>query len=105
MESLVSGLDKGSLIRGLQTKDALSKGEMHEKIKQLIDYWKDARGSNNVWAGKDQTKSQLIIFSKHQRVTFIKVSSIDLHILYIWRMIEIYGLKLIRRCNTNEIRT
>ena len=52
IESLVSGLDKSSLIRGLQTQDALSKGDQHDKIKQLIEYWKDGRGSNNVWAAK-----------------------------------------------------
>ena len=54
---MVSGLDRRTLIRGLQTKDALSKGELHEKLKALVAHWREIRGTNNAWAGKSFLKS------------------------------------------------
>jgi hypothetical protein len=51
IKSLISGLDRRILIRGLQTKEALAEGEINRKIQDLVTNWKDMRGTNNAWAG------------------------------------------------------
>jgi len=50
IKALVSGLDRKTLIRGLQTKESLTEGEVNNKIKDLVANWKDMRGTNNAWA-------------------------------------------------------
>ena len=50
--ALISGLDRKTLIRGLQTKEALAGGEIKQKIMDLVANWKDMRGTNNAWASK-----------------------------------------------------
>jgi hypothetical protein len=36
IKSLISGLNRATLIRGLQTKEALAEGEINAKIKDLV---------------------------------------------------------------------
>ena len=50
VKSLVSGLDKKTLVRGLQTKEAMKSGDLNTKVKELVHYWRDTRGSHNTWA-------------------------------------------------------
>ena len=50
IKALITGLDRKTLIRGLQTKESLSSGAVHEKILDLVANWKDMRGTNNAWA-------------------------------------------------------
>ncbi|TRY75746.1 hypothetical protein TCAL_11109 [Tigriopus californicus] len=52
IQSLVSGLDRTSLIKGLQSKNELQKGEIKDKIQLMIQYWREAKGTNNLWAIK-----------------------------------------------------
>ena len=54
VKSLVEGLDKKSLVRGLNTSDVFSSSDKEEgkKVGQLIQNWKDTMGSNDNWARK-----------------------------------------------------
>jgi len=54
VKSLVEGLDKKSLVRGLNTSDVFSSSDKEEgkKVGQLIQNWKDTMGSNDNWALK-----------------------------------------------------
>jgi len=52
VKSLVDGLDKSSLIRGLQDDEDLTKGNTNEKLNALVDIWKRTCGTHNVWAVK-----------------------------------------------------
>ena len=47
VKSLVEGLDKKSLVRGLNTSDVFSSSDKEEgkKVGQLIQNWKDTMGS------------------------------------------------------------
>ena len=52
---MVEGLDKKSLVRGLNTSDVFQEGsdkEEGKKVSQLIQNWKDMMGSNDNWASK-----------------------------------------------------
>ena len=55
VKSLVEGLDKKSLVRGLNTSDVFSSSDKEEgkKVGQLIQNWKDTMGSNDTWARKE----------------------------------------------------
>ena len=48
MSSLVSGLDRKTLISGLRSEDSF-KG-VHENINEIVDYLKDTRGTHDGWA-------------------------------------------------------
>jgi len=55
VKSMVEGLDKKSLVRGLNTSDVFEEGSDREegkKVSQLIQNWKDMMGSNDNWAIK-----------------------------------------------------
>jgi hypothetical protein len=53
VKSLVTGLDKSTLIRGLQSKEDLtSAGQYKPKIAALVQNWREARGNNDIWACK-----------------------------------------------------
>ena len=49
LQSLVSGLDRNSLIRGLTSKEC---PDMKAKLKDLVQLWRDSKGSNNARALK-----------------------------------------------------
>ncbi len=52
--SLVSGLDRRTLLRGLQTRSALSEsgGDLGDAVRALVQHWRQARGANGAWACK-----------------------------------------------------
>ncbi len=52
MSSLVSGLDRRTLVRGMQTRDALSEGKVGKRLRELLQQWREARGANGAWAAK-----------------------------------------------------
>ena len=55
VKSMVEGLDKKSLVRGLNTSDVFQEGsdkEEGKKVSQLIQNGKDMMGSNDNWASK-----------------------------------------------------
>jgi len=54
VKSMVQGLAKKDLVRGLNTPDAFDegKGKEAEKVGQLIQNWRDSMGSNDNWAIK-----------------------------------------------------
>ena len=49
---MVTGLDKKSLVRGLNTADIFENNEKEEgkKVTRLIENWRDSMGSNDNWA-------------------------------------------------------
>lgn len=51
VKSLVIGLDKLTLIRGLQTPEELQEGKEHAKVSALVEYCRKSKGMHNVWAG------------------------------------------------------
>ena len=73
VKALVSGLDRSTLIRGLQSKDDLRTGETSKKIKELIQYWRENRGNNNTWA----SKFSLSILSENRTHVDFPFSPID----------------------------
>ena len=57
MKSMVSGLDKKSLVRGMHTPDSFDvkknpDSEMGKKVSGLIQNWSASMGSNDNWAGE-----------------------------------------------------
>ena len=54
MKSMIEGLDKKSLVRGMHTKNVFEDetSDVGKKVKSLMDNWFSSRGSNNNWAGK-----------------------------------------------------
>ena len=54
MKSMVSGLDKKSVVRGMHTKNAFDDetSDMGKKVRELIDNWFSSMGSNDNWACK-----------------------------------------------------
>ena len=55
VKSLVTGLDKKSLVRGLHKPDAFDvsqnpTSEMGKKVSSLIENWINSKGSNDTWA-------------------------------------------------------
>ena len=53
MSSLVSALDRKTLVSGLRSEDHL-KG-IHEKTQEIVDYLKDTRGTHDGWACESST--------------------------------------------------
>ena len=56
VKSMVSGLDKKSLVRGMHKPDVFDQkknpdSEMAKKVTDLISAWMSSRGSNDNWAG------------------------------------------------------
>ena len=54
ISSLVSGLDRRTLVRGMHSRDSLAKGDVNKKIRELLQYWREARGTNTAWAGESE---------------------------------------------------
>ena len=55
VKSLVKGLDKKSLVRGLETPDMFDvtqnpTSENGKKVSSLIENWIGSKGSNDTWA-------------------------------------------------------
>ena len=74
MKSLVEGLDKKSLVRGLNTSDVFSSSDKEEgkKVGQLIQNWKDTMGSNDNWARKKN------LFISVECLKFLSIIIVDL---------------------------
>ena len=69
VKSLVKGLDKKSLVRGLHSPDTFDvsknpSSEMGKKVNSLIQNWMESKGSNDTWAREFWVYFLLLLTSK-----------------------------------------
>ena len=70
VKSLVKGLDKKSLVRGLHAPDTFDvsknpSSEMGKKVQSLIENWMNSKGSNDTWAREFWVYFLLLLTSKY----------------------------------------
>ena len=62
VKSMVSGLDKKSVVRGMNQPNAFDDddSDMGKKVTALVAGWKSSMGSNDNWAGKSKSFVYLV---------------------------------------------
>ena len=75
VKSLVKGLDKKSLVRGLHSPDTFDvsknpSSEMGKKVNSLIQNWMESKGSNDTWAREFWVYFLLLPTSKYHIIIF-----------------------------------